>query len=92
MPYKKLLTAITTTGASTSYTWLGGTMTVTVDGLGTGGVKLQSSPDGGTTWEDVGSDVTFTSDGMANAQLMPGLIVRALVTTASTTGVNFWIN
>ena len=55
----------TDSGDSATIDWLGGKGQFAVDGGSFDGVtvKLQVSTDGGTTWRDVGSDVTLAVAG-----------------------------
>ena len=67
---EKVFTAQTANGQSTAYDWPGGIGQFIVEGTWNGAtVKLQVSPDGGTTWLDVGSDVTLTADNIGNFEL-----------------------
>ena len=87
MPYKKLMSAKTTTGASTTFAWSGGFGIFSCNDVGTGTVKLQHSPDSETTWIDTGGAVTFAStEGVGSFQLPAGVTIRALATAASSTG------
>ena len=55
---------------ATAVDWPGGAGTFCVYGTWAGSTaKLQFSPDLGTNWIDVGSDVTFTADNVGNFQL-----------------------
>lgn len=96
MPYKKFFTAKTTTGAGDAYQWLGGTATMIGNSFGTAGsVKIQISPATST-----GPFVTSSTSAIlaaassaptVNLQLPPGVWIRPIVTTASTTGLNLWM-
>lgn len=94
MPYKQLLSAVTTTGASTTYQWLGGIGTLSGTGFGSSGAfKLQHSPDG-TNWISSSTEAVLnasSSAGAVNFQL-PVCQIRVLVTVASTTGISAWVN
>jgi hypothetical protein len=65
--------------------WRSGRGTFTANGTWDGSetIKLQFSDDQGTTWHDVGSLVTFSSNGAANFEL-PSCKIR--VNAASTGG------
>ena len=68
----KLFTVIEADAEGAAFDWDGGVGSFVGWGTwGSGTSKLQMSPDGGTTWIDVGTDVTLTDDGMGNFQLGP---------------------
>ena len=68
----------TSDDVSARVTWQGGGVgTVIVYGTWGGGtVTIQASADL-TTWVDLGSDLTFTADGIGNFDLAPGVTIRA---------------
>jgi hypothetical protein len=79
-------------GQSDSVAWSGGFGTVIVAGTWGGGTaKLQASPDNGTTWVDVGTDVTFTANGMGNFQLPPGVLLRLDLSGATNPDLDAWV-
>lgn len=62
-------------GNSATVNWGGGDGTFMAYGtFGGGTARLQFSPDSGTTWLNVGTDVTMTSDGIANFYVPSGLL------------------
>lgn len=78
-------------GSTPSYPWVGGLGTFAVAGtFGSGTVKLQASLDNGTTWIDVGTDVTFTATGMANFHL-PVCHVRVNLSGATSPNISTWL-
>ncbi len=78
-------------GQSTVYVWPGGVGQFSAAGTWDGATcKLQVSPDSGTTWIDVGSDVTKTEDGIGNFELGT-CQVRADLSSVGTTSINCWI-
>jgi len=87
----KVFTAQTATGNSTAYNWPGGIGQFIAEGTWGGATcKMQMSPDDGTTWIDVGSDVTLTADGIGNFEL-GACDIRASLTTAGTTSIDCWM-
>jgi hypothetical protein len=79
-------------GSSTARNWHGGYGTVVVAGtFGGGTVTLNASPDGGTTWVQVGYDARFTADGMANFQLPGGMQLRLTLSGATNPDLDAWI-
>jgi hypothetical protein len=69
---------------STGTDWAGGrgVFSVPVATFGGGTVKLQWSPDDGTTWLDVGTDTTLTAAG-AGAFELPPCKIRVNIATAT---------
>ncbi|KPJ66515.1 MAG: hypothetical protein AMJ43_07735 [Coxiella sp. DG_40] len=60
-------------------------------------VTLEMSPDGGTTWIAIGSDTTFTADGVGNTEFgwdsQNPILVRATVSSVGTTSLTMvWYN
>jgi len=54
-------------------------------------LKIQFSPDGGTTWFD-DSDLTFTAKGKANFQVAATALIRFEITSATgTTAIDAWL-
>jgi hypothetical protein len=73
--YNVLLDAVTSISDGTPVTWIGGTGQFTAWGtFGGATCKLQFSPDGDTTWIDVGPDTTLTAAGRGIFTLAPGRI------------------
>ncbi len=84
-------TAVAANGQSTVYVWPGGVGQFSAAGTWDGATcKLQMSPDAGTTWIDVGSDVSKTADGIGNFELGP-CQVRVDLSSVGTTSINSWI-
>jgi|TARA_Y100000034_G_scaffold132026_1_gene194060 hypothetical protein len=76
----ELFAAQTANADSSSFEWPGGAKAATFVGYGTwdtSTLKLQMSPDGGTTWIDV-TGVSLTADGHKDIPpLGSGVLVRA---------------
>ena len=72
-----------TSGSSSTLNWPGGVGQMVVGGtFDSCTVKLQVSPDGGTTWIDVGGDASVTEAG----------VVRLTIASAgSSTSINGWV-
>ena len=68
--------AFTADGQSSTVDWSGGAGTVVAWGsdFGSGTIKLQMSPDAGTTWIDTG--ISFTANGVERFALEPGVDLR----------------
>lgn len=47
-------------------------------------LKLEVSPDGGTTWMEYGTTATFTANGWAKVELNPGITIRGSVSSVDT--------
>ncbi len=78
---------------SSTIGWNGGRGTISVGGtFGGTTAKLQCSPDDGTTWLDIGTEVTFTEAGIANFDLAPGYILRLNTAGGSSAAVDAWID
>ena len=92
---EKVFAAQTANGQSTTYDWPGGIGQFIVEGTWNGAtVKLHVSPDGGTTWLDVGSDVTLTDDGIGNFELggSSNFKIRAdLASAGGSTSLDCWM-
>ena len=68
--FTKVFDGVSANGNSTALNWPGGVGQMVVEGTWGGGtVKLQVSPDDGTTWVAVGGDSTITADGVVNFDL-----------------------
>ena len=89
----QLFTARTTDGQSSELNWSGGFGTFVVGGtFNSVTVKLEMSPDGATTWFDVGADVTLTEAGIANFQLGVCVLRVDLASTSSPApSINAWV-
>ena len=89
----QLFTAQTADGQSATLNWPGGFGTFVVAGtFNSTTTKLQMSPDGGTTWVNVGTDAIFTAAGIVNFQL-PVCALRADLagTTSPGPSINAWV-
>lgn len=67
--YEDAITADANFPGDSGASWYGKEGTVVVSGISNATVKLQTNTDNSTVsgeWEDVGNDVTFTSDGVGN--------------------------
>lgn len=63
-------------GNSDSFNWGGGDGVAYVQGTWNGATaKIQISPDG-STWHDLGTDATFTADGVVGFSLAVGTYMR----------------
>tara|TARA_R100001086_G_scaffold248981_2_gene187264 strand:+ start:61 stop:369 length:309 start_codon:yes stop_codon:yes gene_type:complete len=93
MAFTKVLTNVSTDSSSSTYNWDVGEGQFVVSGtFDSATVKLQMSPDSGTTWIDVGTASTFTVDGAASFSLN-SCKVRANVSSAgASTDVSAWIS
>lgn len=88
----KIFNAATSNASSTAVNWEGGIGQFMVSGtFDSCTVKMQMSPDDGTTWIDVGSDTEFTSAGVANFELGPCDIRGDLSSAGSSTSVSAWM-
>jgi hypothetical protein len=66
----KVFDGVDADGNSSSFSWPGGVGQMVVGGtFGSGTVKLQMSPDDGTTWVAIGGDSTVTTDAVVNFDL-----------------------
>jgi len=89
--FTKLHDAVTATADSSSINWMGGEGTMCASGTwDSATVKLQMSPDDGTTWIDVGTTSTLSDDGMANFKFPP-CDLRIAVTITGTSSLTAWI-
>ncbi len=92
----KLIGAAVATGSQTSsvdYEFSRSTFTVYVDYSGapaTASIQLQSSPDGGTTWFNIGTASTTNTDHAFSVTGVAAQLVRVAVTVASGTA-KVWI-
>tara|TARA_R100000005_G_C4913201_1_gene149921 strand:- start:303 stop:617 length:315 start_codon:yes stop_codon:yes gene_type:complete len=89
--FNKVLDAVTTTTNSASINWMGGVGSIAAAGTwDSATVKLQVSPDDGTTWLDVGSASTLSDDGCANFEFPP-CDLRLVLTVTGTSSITAWI-
>ena len=89
--YEKVFTGASATAASTVYNFPGGIGQFMAEGTWDSATcKMQMSPDEGTSWFDVGSDVTLTADGLANFEL-GACDIRASLTVTGTTSLDCWM-
>ena len=87
----KVFTGESTATQITVYNWPGGVGQFMAEGTWDGATcKMQVSPDDGTTWIDVGSDVTLTADGIANFEL-GACDIRADLSSVGTTSIDCWM-
>ena len=89
----QLFTAQTSDGQSATIDWPGGFGSFVVGGTFNGTTtKLQMTPDGGTTWIDVGIDVQKAVAGIGNFSL-PVCKLRADLadTTSPGPSINAWV-
>ena len=89
--YEKVFTTASATATSTVYNFPGGVGQFMAAGTwDSATLKLQMSPDEGTTWFDVGTDTTLTADGIGNFDL--GVCdIRANLTVTGTSSLNCWM-
>ena len=90
---KTLFAAQAADGQSATFAWDGGRGTFTAWGtFGSGTVKLQMSPDGGSTWIDMldvnGNAVSETANGMALFELAAGVKIRADLSGSTSPTIN----
>lgn len=88
---QKVFDGQSSTGDSTSYNWPGGIGQFS--GFGTwdsASLKMQYSPDDGTTWIDCSGSLTLTDDGVANFELGP-CDIRASLTVTGTSAITCWM-
>jgi hypothetical protein len=89
--FTKVLDAATATANSSSVNWMGGVGTIAASGTwDSATVKLQVSPDDGTTWLDVGTASTLSDDGCANFEFPP-CDLRLVLTVTGTSSITGWI-
>jgi len=82
---------VTADGNSSSVDWPGGVGQMVVEGtFGSGTVKLQMSPDDGTTWVAIGGDSTVTADAVVNFDLN-GCDIRLNLSGSSGADLNGWL-
>ena len=87
----KVFTAASANGQSSVYNWVGGIGQFIAQGTFDGATcKMQMSPDDGTTWVDVGTDVTLTAAGVGNFELGP-CDIRADLSSVGTSAVDCWM-
>lgn len=88
---QKVFDGQSSTANSTAYNWPGGVGQFSASGTwGSSTLKMQYSPDDGTTWIDCGGDLSLTDDGVANFELGP-CDIRASLTVSGTTSVSCWM-
>ena len=89
---EKLFTAQTDNADSSTVVARGTELTVYAFGtFDTSTVKIQVSPDGGTTWIDK-SDVSFTSADYQSLQLAAGVLIRGnLASVGGSSSVSLWL-
>jgi predicted amidohydrolase len=93
MSFIKVLTAVTSNSNSSTYNFNKGEGQVVVAGTWvTATVKLQMSPDGGTTWVDAGSASTFTADGISSFALNACKVRVNVSSVGASSSVNAWIS
>tara|TARA_Y100000004_G_scaffold196525_1_gene266784 strand:- start:2209 stop:2517 length:309 start_codon:yes stop_codon:yes gene_type:complete len=93
MAFTKVLNAVSTNSNSSTYDFNKGEGQIVAAGTwDSATVKLQMSPDGGTTWVDVGSASTFTEDGTASFALNPCKVRVNVSSVGSSTSVSAWIS
>lgn len=88
----KLFTAQATDGNSSDIEFIGGvSVTLVVQKVsGTATVKLQMSPDEGTTWVDV-DGVSLTASGTKLSPVLPRCKLRLNQSSSSTPVINAWV-
>jgi len=78
-------------GNSTALNWPGGVGQMVVSGtFGGGTVKLQMSPDDGTTWVDVGGDSSVTAAAVVNFDLN-GCDIRLNLSGSTGADLDGWL-
>lgn len=88
----KVFTTASGNASTTAVNWGGGVGQFIATGtFDTCTVKMQMSPDDGTTWIDVGSDTTLTAEGIANFELGPCDIRANLSSVGGSTSVSAWM-
>ena len=88
----KVFTGGSSNSQSTTYNWVGGVGQFMAKGTwDTATLKMQMSPDEGTTWIDIGTSVTFTSDGIGNFELGPSDIRADLSSVGASTSLDCWM-
>ena len=81
-----------TSGSSSTLNLPGGVGQMVVGGtFDSCTVKLQVSPDGGTTWIDVGGDASVTEAGVVNFDLNSCEIRLTIASAGSSTSINGWV-
>lgn len=84
----QLLTNLTTNAAGSAFDWIGGEGFFLGAGtFGSGTLKLEYSPNGGTTWYSLGSTYQITAVGGIFVKLPAGKI-RASVTGGSAASIS----
>lgn len=93
MSFTKVLNAVTANSNSLTYNFNKGEGQIVVSGTwDTATVKLQMSPDGGTTWVDVGSASTYTADGISSFALNSCKVRVNVSSVGGSTSVSAWIS
>jgi len=93
MAFIQILTGATANGNSSQYDWDVGEGQVVVSGTFDGAtVKLQLSPDDGTTWVDVGTASTFTAAGGAGFTVNSCKLRINISDAGASTVVSAWIS
>ena len=87
----KVFDGVTADGNSTALDWPGGVGQMVVEGtFGSGTVKLQMSPDDGTTWVAIGGDATVTADAVVNFDLN-GCDIRLNLSGSTGANLDGWL-
>ena len=93
MSFTKVLNAVSANSNSSTYNFNKGEGQIVVAGTwDTATVKLQMSPDGGTTWVDVGSASTYTADGISSFALNSCKVRVNVSSVGSSTSVSAWLS
>mgnify|MGYP003147572087 CR=1 FL=1 len=93
MAFIKILNAATANGNSSQYYWDVGEGQVVVSGTFDGAtVKLQLSPDDGTTWVDVGTASTFTAAGGAGFTVNACKLRINISAVGASSEISAWIS
>ena len=90
--YDKVFTAQTTDATTGTLDWDGGEGQLIAAGTWDGAeVKLEISPDSGTTWVEVGDDGELDEDGVFSFRANPCKLRVKIEDTDSSTSLNVWI-
>ena len=88
----QVATAVTSNSQTSTLNWPGGTGQMVIGGtFDTATVKLQVSPDGGSTWIDVGGDASVTAAAVVNFTLNSCEIRLDISSVDSSTSINGWL-
>ena len=88
---KKIFDGQTADANSSAEAWPGGVGQMVGAGTWGGGtLKLQMSPDAGTTWVDIGGSASITADGVCNFELN-SCDVRLVLTGSTGANLNAWL-